>query len=129
MESASSLEHLGTTAALQPAYGDYQIGPFENFHQVVEETLIVVGSRLKIFLQYALRFADGLKTQLLIGHSFSPIRLARVVAVAKEKKRSSRYLGISTQFLFQCGTPLPNHQAIGVMRHPSGMPSFPATRL
>jgi hypothetical protein len=86
MESASSLEHLGTTAALQSAYGDYQIGPFENFHQLVEETLIVVGSRLKIFLQYALRFADGLKSQLLISHRFLPIRLAGAVAISKRKK-------------------------------------------
>jgi hypothetical protein len=86
MESASSLEHLGTTAALPSAYGDYQIGPFENFHQFVEETLIVVGSRLQIFLQYALRFADGLKSQLLISHRFLPIRLARFAAISKRGK-------------------------------------------
>src|ERR1700738_3858180 len=72
MESASALDDLGTTAALPSAYGDYQIRPLENFHQFVEETLIVVGSRLQIFLQYALRFADGLKSQLLISHRFLP---------------------------------------------------------
>jgi hypothetical protein len=101
MESASSLEHLGTTAALPSAYGDYQIGPFENFHQFVEETLIVVGSRLQIFLQYALRFADGLKSQLLISHRFLPIRLAslELLRFRREGKIKSLFRNIHSIFI------------------------------
>jgi hypothetical protein len=36
---------------LQSTHGDNQIGPFENFHQFVENALVVVGSWLEIFLQ------------------------------------------------------------------------------
>jgi hypothetical protein len=59
---------------LQSAYGDNQIGPFENFHQFGENALVVLGSWFEVFLQYALRFVDGLKNQLLIGHAFLPIQ-------------------------------------------------------
>jgi hypothetical protein len=59
---------------LQSTHGDNQIGPFENFHQFVENALVVVGSWLEALLQYALRFADGLKNQLLISHPFLPIQ-------------------------------------------------------
>ncbi|SDS27784.1 hypothetical protein [Bradyrhizobium canariense] len=48
--------------ALPSTYGDDQIRPIEHFHQLVEEALIVVGARLKIFFQNALCFADGLKS-------------------------------------------------------------------
>jgi hypothetical protein len=59
---------------LQSTYGDNQIGPFENFHQFCENALVVLGSWFEVFLQYALRFVDGLKNQLLIGHAFLPIQ-------------------------------------------------------
>ena len=36
---------------LQSTHGDNQIGPFENFDQFVENALVVVGSRLEVFLQ------------------------------------------------------------------------------
>ena len=62
---------------LQSTHRDHQIGPFENFHQLVEDTLVIVGSRLKVFLQNTLGFADGLKSQLLISHRFLPIRWRR----------------------------------------------------
>ena len=60
--------------SLQAAYSDYQIGAFENFHQLVEDTLIVLRPGPKIFFQYELGFADCLKSQLLISHSFLPIK-------------------------------------------------------
>jgi len=57
---------------LQAAYCDYQIGAFENFHQLVENTLIVLRPRPKIFFQYELRFANCLNGQLLISHPSYP---------------------------------------------------------
>jgi len=60
---------------LQSAYSNYQIGPFENLHQPVKNTpLVVLGERLKVFFQYSLRFADRLKSQLLIGHCLLPLK-------------------------------------------------------
>jgi hypothetical protein len=59
---------------LQSTHGDNQIGPLKNFYQLVEDALVVVRARLKIFLQYALRFADSLKSQLLVSHHFLPVR-------------------------------------------------------
>ena len=45
---------------LQSAYRNYQIGPFENLHQPVKNTpLVVLGERLKVFFQYSLRFEEG----------------------------------------------------------------------
>ena len=58
---------------LHSAYGDYQLRPFKNLHQLVEDTLVVVRSRLKVVFQYALCFADRLERQLLISHRLSPI--------------------------------------------------------
>ena len=55
---------------LQPAYSDHQFRAFKNFDQLVQDALVVLGSGLQIFLQYELRFADGLKCQLLISHGF-----------------------------------------------------------
>ena len=72
MEAVSSFAHSETASLLQSAYSDYQIWPFENFHQLVQDTLVVPGSGLEVFFQYALRFANRLKSQLLISHRFSP---------------------------------------------------------
>jgi hypothetical protein len=55
---------------LQAAYSHYQIGAFENFHELVEDMLIVLRPRSKVFLQYELRFVNRLKSQLLISHLF-----------------------------------------------------------
>ena len=85
---------------LQSTYGDNQIGPFENFHQFGENALVVLGSWFEVFLQYALRFVDGLKNQLLIGHAFLPIQFGRIDA----KERSRHFLELSPQLLFQEGT-------------------------
>jgi hypothetical protein len=59
---------------LQAAYGNYQIGAFENFHQLVEYTLIVLRPGPKVFFQYELRFVNRLKSQLLISHFLFPIK-------------------------------------------------------
>ncbi len=75
MEIVSSSEHSETTSLLQSAHSNDQIGPLKNLHQPVENALIVVGAGLKVFVQYALGLADGLKSKLLIGHHFLPIRL------------------------------------------------------
>jgi hypothetical protein len=64
----------GAASLLQSGYGNHQIGPLKNLHQLVEDALIVVGARLKVLVEYALSFADGLKSQLLICHRFLPIR-------------------------------------------------------
>ena len=65
-----------TASLLQPAYGDHQVGTLEDFHQLVEDLLVVVWAGLKVLLQYALCFADGLKSQLLISHRFLPFQFA-----------------------------------------------------
>jgi len=55
---------------LQAAYSNYQIGAFENFHELFEDMLIVLRPGPKVFLQYELRFVNRLKRQLLISHLF-----------------------------------------------------------
>jgi hypothetical protein len=50
MRSVSSFAHSKTVSLLQSAYSDYEIGAFEDFHQLVEDALIVLGPRLKVFL-------------------------------------------------------------------------------
>jgi hypothetical protein len=55
---------------LQAAYSHYQIGAFENFHELVEDMLIVLRPGPKVFFQYELRFVNRLKSQLLISHLF-----------------------------------------------------------
>jgi hypothetical protein len=74
MEFAWPFEHSQTISLLQSAYSEYQIGAFENFHQLVEDTLIVLRPRLKVIFQYELRFANRLKSQLLISHRFLLIK-------------------------------------------------------
>jgi hypothetical protein len=85
---------------LQSAYSDYQIRPFENLHQLVENTsLVVLWARLKIFIQYSLRFAYRLKRQLLISHCFFPIKKWLTCEADREIKSALR---LSHQFLFRC---------------------------
>jgi hypothetical protein len=94
---------------LQAAYSDYQIGAFENFHQLVEDTLIVLRPGPKIFFQYKLRFVNRLKSQLLIGHLFLPIK--RILPRQKRTRNHApfgkypRFFELSDQLLFQCGSP------------------------
>jgi hypothetical protein len=70
----SSFAHRKTALLLQAAYCDYQIGAFENFHQLVEDMLIVLRPGPKIFFQYELRFANCLNGQLLVSHPVLPIK-------------------------------------------------------
>jgi hypothetical protein len=91
-----------TASLLQSAYSDYQIGAFENFHQLVEDRLVVLGPRLKVFFQYELRFANRIHRFLLIK---------QIAALRRRMKNQATILGISPlfrdlshQFLFQYGT-------------------------
>ena len=64
-----ALSNSVIASLLQAADSDDQIGPFENFHQLIENTsLVSVGAGPKVFFQYALRFADRPNSQLLISH-------------------------------------------------------------
>jgi hypothetical protein len=117
----SSFAHGETALLLQAAYSDYQIGAIENFHQLVEDTLIVLRPGPKVFFQYELRFGNCLKSQLLIGHLFLPIKivdqsplLTHQTNKARAKEgtgnqvnfgRYPRLFGSTHQFLFQCGGP------------------------
>jgi hypothetical protein len=83
---------------LQAAYSNYQIGAFENFHQLFEDTLIVLRPGPKVFFQYELRFVNRLKSQLLISHLFFPHQ-RNAVRPGKRSKKSSRLLGDIPAFL------------------------------
>jgi len=101
MEAVSSFAHPETASLPE---SNYQIGAFENFHQLVEDALIVLGPRP----QYELRFANRMKSQLLISHRFLLIKhkLPRRLEEGKIKPPSENipvFLGISHQFLFQYG--------------------------
>jgi hypothetical protein len=92
---------------LQAAYSNDQIGAFENFHEPVEDMLIVLRPGPKVFFQDELRFVNCLKSQLLISHLLLP-RQRNDARPGKRSKKSSRLLGdipaffgLSDQFLFQ----------------------------
>ena len=74
MESTGVFEQSRTISLLQSAYGEYQIGAFENFHQPVEDTLIILRPGPKVVFQYELRVVNRLKCLLLISHLFLPIK-------------------------------------------------------
>jgi hypothetical protein len=96
--------------SLQAAYSDYQIGAFENFHQLVEDTLIVLRPGPKVFFQYELRFVDRLKSQLLISHLFLPIKQ---MPSEKKKEREIKpllgnipaFFGLAINFCFNVEVP------------------------
>jgi hypothetical protein len=106
---------------LQAAYSDYQIRAFENFHQLVEDTLIVLRPGPKVFFQYELRFVNCLKSQLLIGHLFLPIKIVDQSpllthqtndAQTKERARNQanfgkypRFFGLSPSIFVSMGRP------------------------
>ena len=78
----------GETLSLQAAYGDHQIGAFEDFHQPVKDTLVVLRPGPKIFFEYELRLVYRLKSQLLIGHLFTPLNKC---AARQGNEKSSRF--------------------------------------
>jgi hypothetical protein len=103
-----SFAHCEAALSLQAAYSDYQIGAFENFHQPVEDTLIVLRPGPKVVFQYELRLVNRLKSQLLISHLFLPIK--QMPPREKEETGNQAAFGkyphffeLSDQFLFQCG--------------------------
>ena len=94
--------------SLQTAYSDYQIGAFENFHQPVEDTLIVLRPGPKVFFEYELRFTNRLKSQLLIRHLFLPIEKMRSAKRTSNQvafEKYPRFFEPFDQFLFQYGNP------------------------
>jgi len=93
----SSFAHREAALLLQAAYSDYQIGAFENFHQLVENTLIVLRPGPKVFFQYELRFVDRLKSQLLISHLFLPIK--QMPRTKKKEREIKPLLGNIPAFL------------------------------
>jgi len=46
----------------------------QSAYQLVEDALIVLSTSLKVFFQCELRFANRMKSQLLIRHRFSLIK-------------------------------------------------------
>src|SRR5467141_967135 len=101
-----SFAHCETALSLQAAYSDYQIGAFENFHQLVEDTLVVLRPAPKVFLQYKLRCVNRPKSQLLISHAFLPIKQ---MPGGRQGTRNQATFGkyphffeLFDQFLFQC---------------------------
>jgi len=95
---------------LQAAHSNYQIGAFENFHELVEDMLIVLRPGPKVFFQYELRFVNRLKSQLLISHLFLPIK--KMPPGKRERARNQaafwkypHLFELSDQFLFQCEKP------------------------
>ena len=74
---------------LQAAYCNYQIGAFENFHQLVEDELIILRPGPKVFFQYELGFVNRLKSQLLISHLFFPIKETPSPRRRRNKKSSA----------------------------------------
>jgi len=73
---------------LQAAHSDYQIGAFENFHQPVEDTFVVLRLGPKVLFEYELRLVYRLKSQLLIGHLFTPLNKC---AARQGNEKSSRF--------------------------------------
>lgn len=54
---------IALVLAPHPTNGYNQVGPFENFNQLIKnDALIVAGLRLQILLKNPLRIADGLKS-------------------------------------------------------------------
>ena len=96
-----SFAHCETALSLQAAYSDYQIGAFENFHQPVEETLIILRPGPKVFFEYELRFINCLESQLLIGHLCLPIKKLRLVNRTINQAAFEKCSRSSNQFLFQ----------------------------
>src|SRR5260370_42517344 len=92
-----SFAHCKAALSLQAAYSDCQIGAFENFHQPVEDTLIVLRPGPKVFFQYELRFANRLKSQLLISHLFLPIK--RMLPGQKKEREIKQLLENIPAFL------------------------------
>src|SRR6266851_1433146 len=104
-----SFAHREAVLSLQAAYSDYQIGAFENFHQPVEDTLMVLWPGPKVVFQYELRFVNRLRSQLLIIHLFLPIKQ---MPPGREEARNQaafwkypHFFELSDQFLFQCEKP------------------------
>jgi hypothetical protein len=72
IDGATVLFEQPGTAALQATHGGHHVRTFENFHQPVEDLLMVLGSGLQKFFQYELGLANRPNCQLLIVHTRHP---------------------------------------------------------
>jgi hypothetical protein len=122
LKAVCSFAHCEAALSLQAAYSDYQIGAFENLHQPVEDTLIVLRPGPKVVFQYELRFVNRLKSQLLISHLFLPIK--QMPPGEKEETRNQAAFGknphffeLSDQFLFQCEKPSAHDRGGFLVQH------------
>jgi len=104
-----SFAHCEPAFSLQATYSDYQIGAFENFHQPVEDTLIILRPGPKVVFRYELRFVNRLKSQLLISHLFLP---TKQMPLREEEARNQaafwkypHFFELSDQFLFHARSP------------------------
>jgi len=116
-----SFAHCEAALSLQAAYSDYQIGAFENFHQPVEDTLMVLWPGPKVVFQYELRFVNRLRSQLLISHLFLP---TKQVPLREEEARNQaafwkypHFFELSDQFLFQCEKPSAHDRGGFLVQH------------
>jgi hypothetical protein len=104
-----SFAHCGAALSLQAAYSGYQIGAFENFLQPVEDTLMVLWPGPKVVFQYELRFVNRLRSQLLIGHLFLPIKqMPRSEEEARNQADFGNiptFLGYPINFYFNARSP------------------------
>jgi hypothetical protein len=97
---------------LQTAYSNHHIGAFENFHQLVEDTLIVLRPRPKVFFQNELRFVNCFKSQLLIGHFYLPVKIVDQSPLATHQKAARVKKRAGNQAKFWEKYPLPSNHPI-----------------
>jgi hypothetical protein len=102
MEAVSSFCPPETASLLQSAYSDYQIGAFENFHQLVEDALIVLRPRL----QYELRFPNRMKRRLLISHLLISHRFLLTKQIAARSRRRKNQATFCEYPRFSWGYPI-----------------------
>jgi hypothetical protein len=114
--AVSSFAHREAALLLQAAYSDYQVGAFEDFHQLVENTLIVPRPGPKVVFQYELRFANRLESQLLISHL---LLLIKQMPPRKKNEKSSHFWETPPLFLISIFVSIWNCQP----RH-RGLPKF-----
>src|ERR1700676_4208542 len=95
-----SFGHCEAALSLQAAYSDYQIGGFENFHQLVEDTLIFLRPGRKDFFTNSFRFFNSLKTNCWLGLFFfltklfcPPLLLKKKAAGPKKERGIKPILG------------------------------------
>jgi hypothetical protein len=72
----SSLGELQSVAVPQPTDGGNHVVSVKHLNQSAEQAVVVVWSRLEIFLEDTLGFANCLEGQFLIGHNATSLQSA-----------------------------------------------------